>query len=175
MANPLFIDLLSSMSLTHLGDPGRPRTVVRRRSARMQARIAAYNEEAQRFAAEDRLTQAVCSNDKLETLYMSREEIAREAAGLLFDRLHTAPGSREVGRLASRRLAALREVSNLTLAIARANADAPSPDRMHRILSLLMETIDDAADGVLPPEDAEKFRDLWRSRIEPQLSRFASY
>jgi hypothetical protein len=137
----------------------------------VEQRVAAFHEAAARFAVTDRVVQAASGDEPLDSLYLAREELAREAAGLLFARLQTVPGSREVGRLSTRRLAALREITNLTLAIARVNADAPSPERVSRILTLLMDTIDDAADSVLPPETAARFKAVWRERIEPQLGK----
>jgi len=134
----------------------------------MQERVAAFHEEGMRFAEADRVVQAANSGNYLESLFVAREELAREAAGLLYARLQSVPGSREMGRLASRRIAALRDVANLTLAIARVDQGLPSPAQMARILQSLQDVIEDAA-SVLPEEVALKFAAAWRQRIAPHM------
>jgi hypothetical protein len=138
----------------------------------VQDRVQSFHEAELRFSSTDRVVRAAEANEQLEALYVAREELAREAAGLLFARLQSVPGSREMGRLASRRIAALREIVNVTLAIARFDSDMPSPDRMSRILGLLVATIEEVCDSVLPSESARKFRAEWRARIEPFLAQF---
>ena len=64
------------MGITH-PDPGRPRTVARRRSPRVQARVDAYNEDSARFVDADPVFEAAKSGDELESLYLAREELAR--------------------------------------------------------------------------------------------------
>jgi hypothetical protein len=157
------------MAVTEPREPGRPRTVTRQRSTRVQERVAAYNEKAARFVAADELYQAAQSGDDLESLYVAREQLAREAASLHFTRLQTVPGSREMGRLITRRISALREITSLTIAIARAGTGMPSPERLERIMANLIDVVDQSAAGVLPPEVAARFRDELRARLEPQL------
>lgn len=159
---------LRRMAVTEPREPGRPRAVVRRRTARMQERVAAFHEAGMRFAESDRVVQAAAATNDLEALFVAREELAREAAGLLYARLQSVPGSREMGRLASRRIAALRDVANLTVAIARVDRGLPSPAQMGRILQSLQDVIEDAA-SVLPEDVARRFAAAWRQRIEPHL------
>jgi hypothetical protein len=158
------------MTAIHEGVPGRPRKVTPRRSARVQQRVSAFQEGSARFVDDDRVVRAAASGESLEALYIAREELAREAASLLFDRLQATPGSRELGRLASRRTSALRDIANLTVAIARAGAGAPSPERMGRILVSLMEVVDEAAVSVLPADTAVKFQLAWHAGIQPCLA-----
>lgn len=158
------------MGITH-PDPGRPRTVARRRSPRVQARVDAYNEDSARFVDADPVFEAAKSGDELESLYLAREELAREAASLLFSRLQSVPGSPEMGRLASRRVRALREIASLTIAIARIDSAMPAPERLARIITNLLDVVGEAAREVLPPEGGELFRNAWRARLEPQLSK----
>lgn len=154
--------------------PGRPRKIARQRSARVRQRVAAFHERAAVFVAADPLVRAAEMGPDLESLYLAREELAREAAGLLFMRLQAVPGSIEMGRLASRRIAALREVANLTVAIARAGAGAPSPERMARIMTSLFEVVDEASASVLPEDVAAKFARAWRERAQPLLEECCS-
>lgn len=149
--------------------PGRPRTVVPRRSARMEQRVAAHHADAARFVEADEVVRAASSKDDLEGLYVARLELAREAAGLLFMRLQAVPGSREQGRLATRRIAALREVASLTVAISRAVGSLPSPAAMRRILESLGQAVDEAAASVLPADVAERFSNAWREAARPQF------
>lgn len=157
------------MAVIHLREPGRPRAVARRPSTRVQERVVEYNEEATRFVAADELCQAVQSGDDLESLYVAREQLAREAASLLFSRLQAVPGSRELGRLVTRRISALREIASLTISIARAGTGMPSPERLERIMMSLIDVVDQAAAGVLPSEIVARFRDELRARLDPQL------
>jgi len=135
----------------------------------MQARVEAHREQGSRFVDLDPLYQAAKSGDDLEPLYVAREELAREAAALLFARIQSVPGSRETGRLASRRIAALREIASLTLALDR--MAVPAPDRLARIIANLREIVGEAAEEVLPTEHAEMFKKAWRLRLEPELTK----
>lgn len=144
--------------------------MTRQRSARLQERVTAFHEEEARFSEFDSVVHAAKSGCALESLYLAREEIAREAAGLLFLRLRSVPGSREMGRLATRRINALRHVAGLTVAIAHAGAGEPSPDRMARIMRDLAEVIDAVASNVLPVALAKHFSEAWRDRLEPHLA-----
>lgn len=121
----------------------------------MRERVAEYHEDSARFVGADRVVRAAASGNDLESLHVAREDLAREAAGIFFTRLQAVPGSRELGRLASRRIAALREIANVTLAIARADQTTPSPARMSRILESLAGVVNEAAAAVLP-EDVAK-------------------
>jgi hypothetical protein len=149
--------------------PGRPRKVAARRSKNVQARVASFHDAEKRFVETDQVVLAALRDDRLDVLHVAREALAREAAGLLFARLQCVPGSREMGRLASRRVAALREIANLTLSIARIDTGLPSPQRISKLLELLMVTIDEAAESVLPTETATAFARACRQRIEPFL------
>jgi hypothetical protein len=157
------------MAVIHVREPGRPRSVARRRSARVQERVAAYHESEARFVDDDRLFRAAKADVNLESLYAARLELAREAAGLHFARLQAVPGSRELGRLASRRIAALRQVASLTIAIAHADAASPSPARLRLVLEDLMVVVDQSAASVLLPETLTKFRTAWQGRVEDLL------
>lgn len=128
-----------------------------------------YNEGESRFVDADHLFRAAQSGHDLESLYVAREELAREAASLHFARLHAVPGSRELGRLATRRIAALREIASLTIAIARVDTATPAPERLARIMASLVEVVDEAATSVLLPEVATTFREEWRARLAPQF------
>jgi hypothetical protein len=157
------------MTVIPLGEPGRPRSVAQRRSARVQSRVAAYHESEARFVDADQLVRATKADSDLESLYMARLELAREAASLHFARLQAAPGSREMGRLATRRIAALRQVASLTIAINHAGAASPSPARLRRVLEDLMAVVDQSASSVLPPNSLTKFRAEWQRRGEAIL------
>lgn len=154
--------------------PGRPRKVVARRSKRIRERVASFHEAEERFVEVDQVVLAASVDDRLEVLHVTREALAREAAGLLFARLQAIPGSREMGRLATKRISALRDIANLTLSIARIETGLPSPERMGRILGFLMTTIEEAAENVLPGDTARAFSDAWRARIEPALAQLAT-
>jgi hypothetical protein len=154
--------------------PGRPRKVAPQRSQRVRERVEAFQAAEREFAKTDALLCAAVTDQRLEALYIAREELAREAAGLLFARLYSVPGSREMGRLATRRISALREVANLTLVIARYDSGSPSPERMGRILELLTATIDEAVASVLPADTAANFQQAWRARIAPFLAQTIS-
>lgn len=136
----------------------------------MQERVATYHDEESRFVDGDHLFRAAQSGPDLESLYMAREELAREAASLHFARLHAVPGSREMGRLATRRIAALREIAFLTVAIARVDTASPAPERLARIMGNLVKVVDEAAAGVLSPEAEAKFTKELRARLAVQFA-----
>jgi len=142
------------------GGPGRSR-VVSRPSARTQARIARHRAAVEEHETLDPLLAVARSAERLETLYAVREQMARETAALLFSRLNLRPGAREIGRTASRRIAALAEVGRLTVEIARADPGAPSAAVMKRICLLLLSDIEAAA--------AEVFDDATTGRLTTAL------
>lgn len=95
----------------------------------------------------------------LETLYEARNSMAREAASLLWERLHAVPASREASRISSRRIAALSEVAALTVAINRANPGQPSPERFGRVLVALRTEVEQAACTLFDDATAQRFLD----------------
>lgn len=116
--------------------PGRIRTPKTRPSRQRQAKIAAYIVEADAFADADAVV-AASAEGSVHVLYAARDEVAREAAALLWERRRQPPGSREAARISSRRIAALAEVGHLTVLIARAAPGEPSPDRIRKVLAQL--------------------------------------
>ena len=105
----------------------------------------------------------------LEVLQVLLVELSREAAALLFDRLHLPPHSREVGRLASRRVRALRAVAATRLEMAQIEGDDPPPRVVRRIVELLVVDVLTAAREVLPSEAADRLTVAFHRRLEEQL------
>lgn len=144
--------------------PGRIRTPARRPSAKRRAKTEAYKTALTAFTALDPVVRAA-QGTSIESLYATRDAVAREAASLLFERLNAVPGSREAARISSRRIAALAEVGRLTLAIGRANPGEPSPERIGRIMALLRADIEDAMRGLFDPDTAQRFVDAMARRL----------
>jgi len=106
----------------------------------------------------------------LETLYEARNSMAREAASLLWERLHAVPASREASRISSRRIAALSEVAALTIAIHRASPGQPSPERLGRVLVALRTEVEEAACRLFDDATATRFLDELARRLPEDLS-----
>lgn len=121
--------------------PGRIRMPKPRPSRQRREKIAAYNAEADAFVRTDAVVTA-SAEGSVEVLYAARDEVAREAAALLWERRRQPPGSREAARISSRRVAALAEVGHLTVQIARAHPGEPSPERIRKVLGQLRKEVE---------------------------------
>jgi len=149
--------------LDHAG-PGRKRRPGRQPSRYAKVRRDRFNDALEKFTRVDPVVVAV-QGDAVESLYVARDAVAREAASLLFERLRAVPASREAARISSRRVAALAEIARLTIAIHRAHPGDPSPDRMRRVMAALQGEVEDAARKLFDAEGAERFVAELRSRL----------
>jgi len=131
-----------------------------------QARNAARREALSRHEHHDPVVLAAHVGDPIESLYVLREQMAREAAALLFDRLYVCPRGRDSERLSSRRIRALADVANLTAQIARADPGAPSDAIVRRVVELLLVEVASAAADVLPEGSAAKLGEALRRRLD---------
>lgn len=147
------------------GGPGRSR-LARRPSARTQARIERHRAALEEHEKQDPLLKVSRGTEKLAALYLAREQIAVEAAALLWSRLQMRPGAREIGRTASRRVAALAEVGRLTVEIARADPGAPSAVTMKRLLLQLRSDVEAAAGEVFDEATVARLTAAIRQRVD---------
>jgi len=144
--------------------PGRKRRPGRQPSRYARARRDRFNAALDQFTKADPVVVAV-QGDAVESLYVARDAVAREAASLLFERLRAVPASREASRISSRRVAALAEIARLTIAIHRANPGQPSPERLGRVLESLQGEVEDAARKLFDPEGADRLIADLRARL----------
>lgn len=151
--------------------PGRVRTPARRPNRRRQARTQAYNAALEEFTGSDPVVRAATAASSVEALYEARNSVAREAASLLWERLHAVPASREAARTSSRRIAALSAVAGLTVAIHRANPGQPSPERLGRVLAALHAEVEEAARNLFDSATAQRFLDELARRLPEDLLR----
>jgi glycerol-3-phosphate dehydrogenase len=145
--------------------PGRPTKVAPAPSERVRARIEAYEKAAAEHTEKDPLVRASAEPASLETLYLTREEIAREAAGALWMRMNSTPGSRERRRASARRVSALSEVAQLTLKIAKVTAGEASPATLRLVLDALQREVEDAAREVFDAGTADRLTIAIRCRL----------
>jgi hypothetical protein len=120
------------------------------------------------YENQDRVLRTVVAEKSLESLLVLREEMAREAASLLFQRLKAVPGSRELERLCSRRLAALAEVAALSIAIAKTAPGHTSPETTRRVCRLLLAEVEIAAAQVLPQDAVARLAEALQRRFNEQ-------
>jgi hypothetical protein len=144
--------------------PGRVRTPARRPSPRRVAKTTIYNEELDKFTEADSVVMAA-AGDSNESLYRTRDEVAREAAALLFERRRAVPGSREAARISTRRIGALVEVGSLTIAINRAHPGQPSPERLRRVLGLLRQDVQTVIDDLFDEPAVTALRAALAARL----------
>jgi hypothetical protein len=110
------------------------------------------------FINADQLVQSTgLRQDAVETLQKVKEEVAREAAALHFQRIEEEKYGKDTSQMSSRRITALREVANLELEIRRlgaSNIDLKG-ERFQKIFKFFLETVREAADGSLSPEQID--------------------
>jgi hypothetical protein len=95
--------------------------------------------------------------EAVETLQRVKEEIAREGAALLFQRIEEEKYGKDTSQMSSRRISALREVANLELEIRRLGATHIDlkGERFQKIFKFFLETVREAAEGSLSPEQID--------------------
>lgn len=114
---------------------------------------------------QDRVLRVVRDAETIEALHVAREEVAAEAAALLFDKSNTLPASREFGRICSRRVAALREIGKLTVEIAHAAPGLPSVATIRRVVDLLRIEVESIASEILSEDDLRRHREALERRL----------
>ena len=148
--------------------PGRPRAVARRPSYSQRERAQSLKQGLDEHVLRDPIVQRA-STPRSETVATLREiqvEIAREAAGILYDRRNMTPGVRESIQASYRRIRALVEVAHLELAIHRAGgAPELGGELAVRIIEMLITRIGEISREILPGEKAERLMAEWRARI----------
>jgi len=105
--------------------------------------------------------------------------IAREAAGLEFDREEQSKYGRDTQTMSSRRIGALKEVADLEAKILSLKAEGMidlHDERLQKVFSLFIETMKSVARSVLPPEQADVYvntlateMDGWEEKAESLL------
>ncbi|HEY0467869.1 MAG TPA: hypothetical protein VGC79_26900 [Polyangiaceae bacterium] len=142
---------------------------MRRPSQRTRARIEQYRKAIKAHEENDQVVRAARGSERIETLYLAREQVAIEAASLLWVRLNARPGSREFGRTCSRRVSALAEVASLTIAISKADPDAPTIETTKWVCALLLYELKAAAASVLPSEAAAALDMALQQRLDDSV------
>lgn len=106
--------------------------------------------------------------EAIETLHLVKEEIAREAAALLFDRVEAEKYGRDTSQMSSRRIAALRDVANLELEIRKLGASSIDlkGERFQKVFLFLLQTLREAAQEVLPPEQLNVLFNRLETKLE---------
>lgn len=138
--------------------PGRPKKI----NAKPTNDDLIYHAEMIRqktaFINSDPLVQSTnLRQDAVETLQKVKEEIARESAALHFQRIEEEKYGKDTSQMSSRRISALREVANLELEIRRLGATHIDlkGERFQKIFKFFLETVREAADGSLSPEQID--------------------
>lgn len=129
------------------------RRVQRPPSLRKQARLEALRSAEAKFEDEDGVVQAAAGVSTGDLLHIQVVELAREVAGLKFDRLHaTDPRSKE--RLSSRRIRALTALAMAVTEAHRHAAGAPSPALVGRLIGCLRNEVEEAIIDLFPAQAA---------------------
>lgn len=128
------------------------------------------------FIDADPLVQSTRNRQEaLEVLHRVKEEVAREAAALHFDRIEEEKYGKDTSQMSSRRIAALREIASLELEIKKLGVTMIDlkGERFQKIFLFLLQTIREAAEEILPPEQLnvlfnrlETSLDGWEERAQ---------
>jgi hypothetical protein len=147
---------------------GRPRTVSKRPRYRQLEREQWLRAELVRHQDEDGLVRATRSGGSTrDVIDAISEEVAREAAGLEWERSHQTPGTRDAERISSRRVRALADLARLQLErrqLMAGDVDLHAAG-VQRVVEMFVRRVERVVRDVLPPESAERVVDGWRQAI----------
>lgn len=147
---------------------GRPRTVHPKPVVSDLAYHAEVAERRAKFIDIDAVVKAATSRqDAAEMLQRIKEETAREAASLHFNRVEAEKYGKDTTQISRNRIAALREIAALELEIKKMGVTVIDlkGERFQKIFALFMETIKEAAMETMTPEAA----DLFFNRLEASM------
>ncbi len=148
--------------------PGRPRKVEKMPQTTDLQYHAEMILQKQRFIQNDRLVQALERRwEPIEVIRIAKEEVAKEAAALEFQRVENEKNGRDVAQISSRRIEALIKVAHLefdSLKIGNDFVDLKS-EKMQKVFASWVETLKEAAMQTLKPEQI----DLLFNRLQTEL------
>jgi hypothetical protein len=163
------------VALDPLGErrrPGRPRSIARAPDEQQLAQHQRVAERLQYHVEADPVVRAVSIEpDRTSTVALDAAmmEIAREAAGLLWERRQAqVRGRPEAQKISRRRTDALGRLANLVLERARLGGSELDPfdPKLQRLVSLFNEQAREVALEAIQPEHATRFIELYLSRID---------
>lgn len=148
---------------------GRPRKIELRPTASQQAYAEAVAEAREKAIAADPLVVALQGGcPAAEALHTVKVAMSQEAAALgVLRREHEARGL-DVSQLASRRVAALSMLANVTLEITKLAGDGVDlgSDRVKALFEAFAAQVEGVAVATLPPEVAARLVDRFRRASE---------
>lgn len=138
--------------------PGRPRKVERAPQVSDLEYHARIIEEKARFVEGDELVHAIkTKSDALRVFQVIKENMARETACLKFSQIENEKRGKDTAQISSRRIDALQKLANLEFEVRKLGADMIDlkSERMQKVFAVWVETLQEIAAQVLPPESAD--------------------
>lgn len=124
--------------------------------------------------ANDSVVQAASGASPVEVLHAQCVELAVEAAALRFDRIRASRGTKDVGRLISRRIRALRSVADAIVQLHALSVGTPSPTAIRQVLQLLTDDVLAASREVLDAPTADRLAEAVHRRVAPLIDELAA-
>lgn len=137
---------------------GRPRKVERMPTTSDLEYHAEMSEEKQRFIDKDPLYKAAAGNtDSSGILHLIKMQVAKEAAALEFQRIENEKYGKDTAQISTRRIDALTKIANIELEIKKIGGDILDlkGEKFQRVFKMLIESIQEVASEVLPPEQVD--------------------
>jgi hypothetical protein len=151
--------------------PGRPRKVERMPSTTDLHYHALMAEAKSKFVASDPVVRAIETGKTVaEVLQIVKVGVAREAAGIAFDRIeHEKRGrSTDAAALSSKRIDSLRKIAEIELKLRDLDADKIdlSSPKFQAVFAFWVAKLKEVASEVLPPESLDMFFNRFATAME---------
>lgn len=130
-------------------------------------RYAASAGEREEFIANDPIVRAASTKDELVLLNTLKQEVAREAAALAYQRRLNEQMGRDISQVSSRRIDAIKKIADIELEMRKIGIDQIDVygEKFQRIYKLWIETIQGIAAQMLTPEQ----NDLFFNRLSTEM------
>jgi hypothetical protein len=148
---------------------GRPRKIERKPTTSDLEYHAEMVRARETFIASDPLVKKITDKgEPLEILYLIKKEVAAEAASLNFERLEVSKRGKDTGQVSTRRIEALKKIADIELKIKELDSESVnlSSERMQKLFTLWVETMQQIAQETLPQEVMNLFFNRFATAME---------